>query len=99
VNEMLVTPVLASIKGKPLSPKEKILSFCKTKGVDWCEGNEGNLVTEEAYDYSFVFALYGDLVAAKLVAKCGDEDSELPKIFLLSPLSGDMCKYKLEIDF
>lgn len=78
--------------------RDNIISFFQEKGISLCEKSETVLETESGFDYETIKGLWLELISAGFAVAGSDESSELPKLFLLTPLSGDMCKYKLEVD-
>lgn len=79
--------------------KEKIFAFFEEKDIPFHMVDEDSLVTVNAYDRKVICEWWSQLVAEGVAVPGGETDTSLPKLFLLTPLSGDMCKYKLEIDF
>lgn len=79
--------------------KDRIFSFFWKKGIPLRKAEETIFVTESGCDYEAIKVLWRELVSAGFAVAGNNKSSKLPKLFLLSPLSGDMCKYELEIDF
>ena len=79
--------------------RDKIFSYFEGEGVPLCEVYKNVVQTEFGYAIELIQRLALGLVSAGFVAPDNDTGSGLPRMFVLTPLSGDMKAYKLEIDF